>query len=324
MAKKKEIGLMICDIDNTVSDYFLKWAKTTDRAIKKLAELHGIPEKAIYDDIAENVTFNNRFYDITALIRESKILLPKTREEAVKFEKGHARIAHECDKERNNDKAYAGVLPLLRKAKEAGTKIVFYTDAPANLAVMRLAGMGAPVDSIDGVYGQPDTSTESGRYIRPILINGQTKRYLEELGDKVVVLDDRKPSPTTMQKILDKFEIKDASKVVMVGDNVRSDGGGAIPLGMEFAWQKQGAEVDDLCRHVDRMLCGENTSYKLGVEGHLEQMNDENRPTVVLEKGFKELAKYYKFVPIEKAQKKVKETEKIITFVKKLANNIGR
>ncbi|MCK5295361.1 MAG: hypothetical protein KAJ75_00595, partial [Alphaproteobacteria bacterium] len=125
MAKKKEIGLMICDVDNTVSDYFLKWANTTDKAIKKLAVLHGIPEEAIYDDIAENVTFNNRFYDITALIRETKILLPKTLEESIEFEKGHARIAHECDKERNSDKAYAGVLPLLRKAKAAGTKIVF-------------------------------------------------------------------------------------------------------------------------------------------------------------------------------------------------------
>ena len=323
MAKKKEIGLMICDVDNTVSDYFLKWANTTDKAIKKLAVLHGIPEEAIYDDIAENVTFNNRFYDITALIRETKILLPKTLEESIEFEKGHARIAHECDKERNSDKAYAGVLPLLRKAKAAGTKIVFYTDAPASLAVMRLARIGIKVDNMEGGYGQSDTPTESGRYVRPILIDGQTKRYIEELGDKVAVLDGMKPNPSIMQKILDKFEVKDASKVVMVGDNIRSDGGGAIPLGMEYAWQKQGAEVDDLCRYVNKKLCG-GSSYKLGVEGHLEQINDKNRPTTVLEGGFKDLAKHYKFVPVEKAQKKSKEIDKIITFAKKLSSNMGR
>ena len=96
-----------------------------------------------------------------------------------------------------------------------------------------------------------------------------------------------------MQRILDDMGVKDPKTAVMVGDNIRADGTGAIAVGMNFAWQKQGTVIDEPTNRCYRTFC-QDPNYKLTAAEHLEQMNDTNRPTAVLN-GFADLNKFYRF-----------------------------
>ena len=100
-----------------------------------------------------------------------------------------------------------------------------------------------------------------------------------------------------MKRILDDMGIKDPSTAVMVGDNIRADGTAAIALGMNYAWQKGGTEIDDVTLRCYKTFC-QNPEYKLTTADHLAQMNDTNRPTEVLE-SFTDLNKHYRFTARE-------------------------
>ena len=108
-----------------------------------------------------------------------------------------------------------------------------------------------------------------------------------------------------MQRILDDMDVKDKSQVVMVGDNIRADGTGAIACGINYAWQKGGTVISEATERCYRTFC-QDPNYKLTTQEHLSQMDDSNRPTVVLENGFPDLAKYYHFVSPEKSRADVK------------------
>lgn len=296
--KKKDVELIVCDIDNTLSDFFNKWADTLDYAVTELAKSRKIEKKVIFDDIKENVAGHNQFYDMTGLIRESRVLFPKTQEEARRFEKDDQRIIHECDRRRGRDKMFDGVLVTLKKAKKQGAKVVMYTDAPMELALLRLSSMKMPSDMVDGLYARPEggSNAEESRYLRPLLSTKKSRAYRKALGDSLVELKDEwKPNPETFKRILKDHGVTDPSRAVMVGDNIKSDGGSAIPAGADFAWQKSGGAVtpkaQDVYQAINRM-----TEYKVGTEAQMSQINDQNRPTVVLEKNFAELAKHYNFV----------------------------
>ena len=102
-----------------------------------------------------------------------------------------------------------------------------------------------------------------------------------------------------------------AEETVMVGDNIKSDGG-AVRLGCHFAWQKEGSEV---CPKAQEMYSkiNEMSDYKVGAQAHLDmlaKMSRENpalgkqyqEKMVTLEGGFKDLNKYFRFKSAEKSK----------------------
>ena len=212
------------------------------------------------------------------------------------------KILHEWDINKSKAELYGGVMATLNKIKSSGAKLVLYTDSRESVCIPRLAKMGITADMIDKIYAQPDV--KEGQVIRKP-VKGAAQELRDSLGDRLVLLEPKthKPDPKVMQRIVDDMGIQDKSTVVMVGDNIRADGTGAIAIGINYAWQKAGTVISEETNRCYRTFC-QDPNYKLTTQEHLQQMNDTNRPTEVLENGFTDLTKYYRFVSPEKTQTK--------------------
>ncbi len=335
MSEKKPVDLIVSDIDNTISDFFNNWGSAWDKGVERLAESRGMDKKALYDDIRNNAGGYGRFHNFPDLLKEtpSLSLEGKSAEERARLEKSDAKICHDVAKEyHEGNKMYDGVLATLRKAKAAGTKIVLYTDSPASGAVARMADMKYPLDLLDGLVCRADSTTEEvdGKMQfkkAPLQVTGATyNKYRDELvaklGDKLVMNAGNvwKPNMDVMQSIMDTHGAT-AETTVMVGDNIKSDGG-AVRLGCHFAWQKAGSEVTDATQEMYSQI-NDMTDYKLGSEAHLKILANLSKADpvlgkqyqdkmVTLEGGFKDLNKYFRFQSAEKTKTQAKVADKAI------------
>lgn len=295
MTEKQPIALVVSDIDNTISDKFNVWGNALDSALDKLAKLHKRDRKDIEQDLLAHVPESVKHISgpyIGKDLRSDVACTPSLKPSSPEMEKEQERIFHEWDKDRSKAELYGGVLPTINKIKASGAKLVLYTDSRESVCVPRLAKMGITADMIDALYVQPDL--KDGQIIRNP-VKGVANDFRAALGDKLVLLDPKtnKPNPKNMQRILDDMGVKDPKTAVMVGDNIRADGTGAIAVGMNFAWQKQGTVINDATLYCYKAFC-QDPNYKLTTAEHLEQMNDTNRPTAVLN-GFADLNKFYRF-----------------------------
>lgn len=295
MSEKQPIALVVSDIDNTIADKFDAWGTALDSALDKLAKLHNRDRKDLEQDLLAHVPESMKHISgplIGKDLRMDVASTPSLKPSSPEMEKAQEKIFHEWDKDKSKAELYGGVLATINKIKSSGAKFVLYTDSRESVCIPRLAKMGITADMLDGLYVQPDL--KDGQIVRKP-IKGVANDLRTALGDKLVLLSPKtnKPNPKNMQRILDDMGVKDPKTAVMVGDNIRADGTGAIAVGMNFAWQKQGTVINDATLRCYRTFC-QDPNYKLTTAEHLEQMNDTNRPTAVLN-SFADLNKFYRF-----------------------------
>lgn len=335
MSEKKPVNLIVSDIDNTISDFFNNWGLAWDKGIERLAESRGMEKDALYKSIRDDASGYARFHNFPDILKETPALSleGKSPEERARLEKSDAQICHDVAKQyHDNNKMYDGVLATLRKAKAAGTKIVLYTDSPASGAIVRMADMKYPVDLVDGLVCRADGTTEEVdgkiRFKKaPLQVCGGTcSQYRDELvaklGDNLVINGGNvwKPNMQVLESIMERHG-STPEQTVMVGDNIKSDGG-AVRLGIHFAWQKDGSEV---CDEVKAMYpkINEQADYKVGAQAHLDMLAKMSKEDpvlgkqyqdkmVTLEGGFKDLNKYFRFQSAEQTKVQAKAAEKAI------------
>ncbi len=303
MAEKKDIRLVITDIDNTIADKFGVWAHALDAAMERLSGLYGRPREDIARDLLEHIPESVRHIpgpyigkDLRGDVLRTPSLQPQGHEQAVGLEK----ILHAWDKDRSRAELYDGVMPAMNKIRASGARLVLYSDSRESVCIPRLAKMGITADMVDGVYVQPDL--REGRPVR-MPVAGPAKALRDGLGGRLVVLDPKtaKPNAANMKRIIAEMGIENPAEAVMVGDNIRADGTGAIAAGINFAWQRAGTEIDEVTRRCYEEFC-RDPNYKITTQDHLEQMNASNRPTEILENGFKDIVKHYRFVSAERTR----------------------
>ena len=102
---KKDVSLVVCDIDNTISDTFNLWGEALDKAVDDLAALHKTDRKTMEETLLAAVPENNRGssgpllgINIRADIAQTPALQGNTPEEKAFFEKEHEKINIESKK----------------------------------------------------------------------------------------------------------------------------------------------------------------------------------------------------------------------------------
>ena len=296
MTDKKNVCLVVSDIDNTIADKFGAWGNSLDHALDSLARLHKRDRADIERDLLAHVPDSMKHISgpyIGKDLRADVACTPSLKPDSPETEREQEKIFHQWDKEKSVAELYDGAAATIRKIKASGAKFVLYTDSRESVCVPRLAKMGITADMLDGLYVLPDL--KDGKVVRKP-VRGKAAELRAALGDKLVVLEPKtnKPNPKNMRRILDDMGVKDPSTAFMVGDNIRSDGTAAVALGMNYAWQKGGTVIDEATTRCYRSFC-QDPNYKLTTAEHLEQMNDGNRPTEVLE-SFVDLNKHYRFM----------------------------
>ena len=329
MTEKTPVKLIVSDIDNTISDYFNIWAQETGKGIEAVAASRGIdtnnPEamKNVYDSIKSIPTTGAIWHDFARMVREAPVfsLEGKSPEERKRLEKSDAKIAHDFQVNYAKGKSvYEGVIETVKEARKNGAQFVLYTDSPEDGAIRTLVHIGFPIDQLDGLVcraNDPDEILPNGKKA-PMQVDGgkigEYKKALKaKLGDKYVINEGNcwKPNPAVMQGILDRHGAK-AEETVMVGDNIKSDGGFVV-MGVNYAWQKEGSKVTPYSLKINQALSNQ-PDYKLGPEAHLELLakrSAENpelgkayqQHMVTLEKGFAELSEHFAYTDNPKAYK---------------------
>lgn len=300
-APQKPICLVVSDIDNTIADKFGAWGNALDAALDKMAVLYGRERSDIEQDLLAHVPEEMKHISgpyIGKDLRKDVSCTPSLKPTSPEMEKQLEKIFHEWDHDKDKAELYEGAAAAIHKIKASGAKFVLYTDSRESVCIPRLAKMGITADMIDGLYVLPDL--KDGKIVhKPV--KGDAAKLREELGDKLVILEPKsnKPNPKNMRRILDDMGIEDPSTAVMVGDNIRSDGTGAIANGMNYAWQKGGTVIDAATQRCYDVFC-QDPNYKLTTAEHLEQMDDTNRPTEEMDSFYK-ITKLYSFMSQEKA-----------------------
>ncbi|MGD9639281.1 MAG: HAD family hydrolase [Alphaproteobacteria bacterium] len=326
MSEKRDVSLVVSDVDNTILDFFGTWGVSTKKAFEDLAVSRNISMDDLVADVMKNTHPEYRMHDLPAMVKAAPILQPKNEEEKAKFAKDDARIIHNWQKERAATPFYDGVVATIRKMKSNGCKFVLYSDGPVSSVVARLAQRNFPADLIDGIYAQPALPDAKTGKVPPLATDSKSAAFVEALGDKIRPLYDcpHKPNPDALLRIIKDMEIENPKEVVMVGDNLRSDCGGGNRAGVNTAWQKDGADV---CKEaVDfYFTVPTNPNYAVGLERMTKQLEDPaNTPTVVLEKGFKDLDKLFRFVPAKGKDLSFVQDKTIVNPIKLAMKNNGR
>ena len=307
MTDKIPVSLVISDIDSTIADKYDTWAFAVDEAIDRISALYQRDRKEIVKDLLDYVPEDQRHIapyigkDLAADIARTPSLRPQTPAQ----EKEMAKILHDWGKKRHQAKLYDGAAQTINKIRKSGAKFVLYTDSRESQVLPRLAKMGITADMIDALYAMPDT--HKGQVIHK-KIKGAAYELREGLGDRMILLEPgaQKPNPAVMQRIINDMGVTDNKTVVMVGDNVRADGTGAITIGANYAWQKGGTDLSPVTiRCYDEL--NQEKEYKLTADEHYKQMNDSNRPTVTLNQ-FMDLPKHFAFMSREKLDEMQKRT----------------
>ena len=307
MTDRIPVSLVISDIDSTIADKYDTWAFAVDEAIDRISALYQRDRKEIVKDLLDYVPEDQRHIapyigkDLAADIARTPSLRPQTPAQ----EKEMAKILHDWGKKRHQAKLYDGAAQTINKIRKSGAKFVLYTDSRESQVLPRLAKMGITADMIDALYAMPDT--HKGQVIHKE-IKGAAYELREGLGDKMILLEPgaQKPNPAVMQRIINDMGVTDNKTVVMVGDNVRADGTGAITIGANYAWQKGGTDLSPVTiRCYDEL--NQEKEYKLTADEHYKQMNDSNRPTVTLNQ-FMDLPKHFAFMSREKLDEMQKQT----------------
>jgi phosphoglycolate phosphatase-like HAD superfamily hydrolase len=301
---KKEIGLIVSDIDNTVSDYFNNWALSFEQATALLSRFRKEDKEVIYKYIYDTMSGYDIFGDnVSRMVKKLDVPKAKGLMQRFQYMMQNRAIISKVNKRRLQREAlYDGVIQTLSKAKQSGTKIVFYTDATMSTAVKRLANSGMPVDLIDGLYANNEgkkNARTAKKYSKKVAV--YEKQLRNKLKNKMCYTDGHKPSEKQIKQILADANIKNSRMTVMTGDNIRSDGGTAKAGDMEFAWQKKGTEfIERLLPMYDAV--NQLPEYRIDTQGQLQMIKETGiTPDVVLENGFADLEKYYEFVDVKKA-----------------------
>lgn len=300
---KKEVSLVVSDIDNTIADYFDSWGKIMDNLVGRMSALYGVNREDVLAQAKQNA---GPVFSVSPSLSHLPIfsLEGKNPEEAARLRKETARFEHAAQIERaNSNKLYPGVLETVSKIKAGGAKFVLYTDASYEVALSRLCDMKFPVEMLDGLVVRGRLSDEAPA-AGPVKTKvSEFRKVLEEkLGDKLVVLDPKtwKPSPKVMEDII-KQHGSTPAQTVMVGDSVKADGG-FYSTGVNFAWQKQGAAVKPETSEIYASL-SDKKGYSIGIPAHdshvakLDKLNHRQyvKKTVALDNGFSSLDRYFRY-----------------------------
>ncbi|MCQ2913960.1 MAG: HAD hydrolase-like protein [Alphaproteobacteria bacterium] len=339
MSEKKAVSLVVSDIDNTISDYFDNWSTAWDKGIEMMAEARGMDKDELYKEVRDTAEGYARFHNFSDIQGQVPALSyeGKSKEEAAKLAILDARAEHEVAKiYHSGNKTYFGVRETINKIHQGGAKFVMYTDSPVSGAIARLQDMNFPIDMIDGLVCRADCTTEmvDGKYKfvdAPMQVTGSDctiyrDKLAEKLGDKLMINggDVWKPNLGVMDAII-KAHGATPDTTVMVGDNIKSDGG-FVRMGVNFAWQAHGSEVEPATQDMYNKI-NEMSDYKLGAAGHLGTLAGfrEKEPEVAakyeekmvpLYKGFTELPKYFQFTTEERIKQEEKSKAQLNTAVK--------
>ncbi|OPZ78510.1 MAG: hypothetical protein BWY78_00550 [Alphaproteobacteria bacterium ADurb.Bin438] len=185
---KKNISVIISDVDDILIDFSESHASATEKALKSIASLKNIDKKDLERLLLRNSKWKGYNKNIAEIISDP---IDEVKPDDFKQENEYAKVLQDWRKDLSHAKVIEGVIITARKIKASGSLFILYSDYPESLLLLRLQNVGFPVELVDGVYAKPNqrkTETPSPA----IKIKGVVSEFKEKLelnGSKLMAID---------------------------------------------------------------------------------------------------------------------------------------
>lgn len=211
---KKNIKLIITDLDNTLYDWFHPWYKSFKVFIDDVLENTNIEENELLEQIKSiHQKHGTSEYSFDLLLGELKLFQDNYPKEKIE------QLRHTFYKTKKDYlKLYPGVLELFTHLKQNNCKIIAYTESMEFYAKDRVKKLG-----LDGILDVLFTPKDHE-------IPENIKRYYSERhyalqSTKLKTLENKhkKPDKHILEDILYEFKSIDKSNILYLGDSLTKD-----------------------------------------------------------------------------------------------------
>ena len=304
-------SLLISDIDGTVVDMWNAWAQATRRAISRLAYTRNLPIEEIERILAATSKQKNISLvdDLGFVIMESELA---GRLDLDRARKVTATISIEpenvdefilerwwYDRDRYSV-MHVGVETSLWAARQAGAKIVLYTDSPITLVLHRLWVSGFHLDLVDAIYCRDDPQGMKLRGLKRPEPDSAEAKFKEMLKSRFIVFDSKmkKPDLGCMSLILNDANAA-PDEAVMIGDHAVDIASARLIEGVTGVWDIDGARVSPATVTQYKRL-NQWGHYGIGEEAIRQRMNELGVvPDITLDRRVDELTHFISFKSAE-------------------------
>lgn len=289
---RKKIDTLIIDLDNTIYDWFAIWYGTFKPVYDEICKVAGVPiddvNKAIRDVHKERGTS-----EYTFLLEEVSVLSEIRNKHEIRELFADAVAASHSERDRKLQ-LYPGVFRTLWAAKEAGTRIIAYTESMSFYSAYRLKRLGLD-GLIDLLFSPQDHDMPKGVSVAKFRSLPDQFYELQVTETRHTPAGELKPNPGLLLDII-KSVGADASRCAYVGDNLIKDVAMARQAGIFDLHAKYGEAQKlpeyDLLRSVSHWTDADIAREKSIVENGADFI-----PSATLHESFSEIFEYCEFVP---------------------------
>lgn len=284
--EKKNIKLVITDLDNTLYDWFIPWYKSFRVMLDEVLEHTAIEEKTLLSDIKKiHEKHGTSEYAFDFLLKELTILKDDYPEKSEQLEE----LRHKFYKTKKDYlKLYPGVLDTLLILKSKGCKIVGFTESMEFYSKDRVKKLG--LDGIlDFLYSPSDHDIPEDfeRYHEKSFYDLKATKYIQ------LPLKHKKPDVEVINDILETIDIKvELDEVIYIGDSLTKDISMAQEAKINDVYAEYGVSNHkneyELLKSVTHWTKEEVDKEKTTKKEHIE-------PTYTLHASFSEIFNYFTF-----------------------------
>jgi FMN phosphatase YigB (HAD superfamily) len=292
---KREVSLLVTDLDNTLYDWVGMWYQAFEAMLKEIERISGISREKLEPEI-QKVFQQYGTTEYAFLIQEIPSLRKKHPDEDLTVVYNEAIKAYRLARTETL-KLYPNVLETLNEIKQCGSMIVVFTESMGFYTMRRLKVLGLD-GLLDFVYSPPDHRTPEN--LKRLY---KEKAYkLEKTIHKNIPEGEYKPNPQILKDIINADGIKASSeKTVYMGDSLMKDIKMAQDAGIIDVHAKYGVATNSTAYEVLRRV----------THWTKEDVEREKRisaggtvyPRYTLENSISELFDYFEFIP-HKIEKK--------------------
>lgn len=284
--------VLVTDLDNTLWDWFKAWHTSFDAMVERLSELSGVGRDRLEAEI-RTVHQRHGTSEYSNLLNELPSLQGKSGD-VTPIEAFDDAIHVLNSKRKSATELYAGVYRALLDIKSHGTTIAAYTESISYWTAWRIKQ--TQLDGvIDILYSAPDHDLPIGMsfdQLRRPKYRSADDYGLKRTVHKYIPRHEIKPNPEVLKAILADLQC-DPGDALYVGDSLMKDVAMAQAAGVLDVHAKYGevqhTEDYDLLRRVSHWP-------DATVARERELISDPDIvPTVVLEREFGEVVKYFNF-----------------------------
>ena len=286
---KKNVSVVITDLDNTLFDWFDIWYKSFNAMLSSLVNKSGIPQ-GILEEEFKMVHQKHGTSEYAFSLEE----LPSLQK---KHPNGNIpNIYNECiqayrQARRSALKLYPDVLQTLCTLRSMGCLLVGYTESMGYYSKYRVKKLG--LDGVlDYLYSTADHDIPKNIDLGKMRAYSPEKYRFQHTIHRHTPRGKIKPNPELLKRIIKEVGAV-PEQVIYVGDSLMKDVAMAKKVSVSDVWAKYGVSKDDpryeLLRNVTHWR-------KADVEREKQLTTEEITASFVLERSFRELLDLFNFV----------------------------